>query len=193
MPTREETKVYNARWYALHKEEYNAKRRLENALRQPSPEQKLQNHHKRFWSHVAIKTPEECWVWQLRLIKGYGTFTSDHRTVFAHRYSWELHYGNIPEGLKVLHKCDNRACVNPNHLFLGTSQQNMDDMMAKGRANPPIGERSGTARLNSKSVLEIRAMYKTGNYTYADLAKLFDVVAATIGDIVRGKIWKHLL
>lgn len=92
----------------------------------------------RFWSQVSQGDVQECWEWQSCLNpNGYGRIGHGGRggrKCAAHRVSWEIHYGAIPDSLWVLHKCDNPACVNPNHLFLGSHQDNMDDMIAKGRA-----------------------------------------------------------
>jgi len=90
----------------------------------------------RFWNKVN-KT-DTCWLWTAsKRNKGYGAFsyTRDGKMIQdrAHRYSWEIHKGSIPEGLFVLHSCDVPACVNPSHLFLGNNQENVDDMMNKGR------------------------------------------------------------
>lgn len=91
----------------------------------------------RFWAKVN-KTPT-CWLWTAnRLPKGYGVINVGGRAgsqQLAHRVSWELHFGPIPDGLWVLHRCDNPPCVRPDHLFLGTVQDNVDDMVTKGRAN----------------------------------------------------------
>jgi hypothetical protein len=90
----------------------------------------------RFWSKVAVTTnPEECWEWQAaKTTKGYGRITVEDRQLRAHRVSWYLTYNHWPE-LHVLHKCDNPACVNPDHLFLGTDRDNMKDMIHKDRGN----------------------------------------------------------
>jgi hypothetical protein len=89
----------------------------------------------RFWSKVG-RAESGCWEWQWSVFKqtGYGQFALDSKTpVNAHRMSWELVNGTVPSGLFVLHKCDNRKCVNPEHLFLGNQQDNMEDMAKKGR------------------------------------------------------------
>ena len=103
----------------------------------------------RFWLMVNKEGPinskfGECWLWGKRK-KGYGDIYVDGRNIKAHRYSWVLHNRKIPQGLQVLHKCDNPCCVNPSHLFLGSQDINMKDMASKKRGNgkPPLGENNG--------------------------------------------------
>ena len=100
------------------------------------------NPEVRFWKRVNKHGPihpkvGQCWIWVGKLFqgKGYGQFGIIGRTVRAHRFSWELRFGPVPEGLCVLHQCDNPGCVNPNHLFLGTNKDNTADMDRKGRRN----------------------------------------------------------
>lgn len=90
---------------------------------------------KRFWDKVDIKGPDDCWEWQRSLNNGgYGRSHFNGKQIKAHRLSFLLTHHEIPEGMLVLHKCDNPKCVNPDHLFLGTHYDNMQDMKAKGRA-----------------------------------------------------------
>jgi hypothetical protein len=93
--------------------------------------QRFKSINERFWEKVDKKTDDECWEWQASVdTHGYGYFYSDKR-IKAHRYSWELHFGAIPEGLYVCHHCDNPPCINPKHLFVGTAQDNLDDANKK--------------------------------------------------------------
>lgn len=108
---------------------------------------------------------------------------------------WEWEKGEIPEGLQILHKCDNRACVNPDHLFLGTQKDNMDDMNAKGRgasgdAVASKGEDNPKAKLTEDDVHEIRRLRPTMSLT--KLAAKFKVHVATIKRIMNGKRWGHV-
>jgi hypothetical protein len=89
----------------------------------------------RFWDKVAVRGPDDCWEWQAGCFKrGYGAFAFDgHKPGYAHRFSYELHHGPIPEGMRVLHECDNPPCVNPKHLRAGTQKDNIQDAVNKDR------------------------------------------------------------
>lgn len=117
-----------------------------------------------------------------------------HRKMMsAHRVSYELHNGTIPDGLFVCHKCDNPACVNPKHLFLGTPDDNMKDKVKKGRHkwNPPTfhGEKHPMAKLTQAQVDEIRGLFATNTYKKVELAKRFNISNTHVGYILSGKAW----
>lgn len=112
----------------------------------------------RFFDLVLPEPNTGCWLWDGALSgKGYGRLNIEKRMVQAHRFSWEIHYGAIPDGLQACHKCDVRCCVNPEHLFLGTQSENLQDMVAKGRDNPLRGEEHPKTSLTEADVRSIRA------------------------------------
>jgi hypothetical protein len=105
-------------------------------------------------------TPEpfsNCWLWTAcRDVNDYGIIRVDGKNMQAHRASWIIHFGEIPQGVNVLHSCDTPPCVNPKHLFLGTQLDNIRDCIAKGRRGDQSGEEHARAKLNATDVLEIR-------------------------------------
>ena len=144
----------------------------------------------RFWEKVN-KTAD-CWTWQGgRRGQGYGVFWIHGAYKPVHRFSWELHYGPIPEAMLVCHHCDNPSCVRPDHLFLGTPQDNMDDMWNKERGNPPQGERSGFARITQSTARQILALAGSG-LTRKAVANQFKVDPSLVSRIWARRIWKGL-
>ena len=146
---------------------------------------------------LVIDTP--CWLWTGgdNGKCGYGNFWWDQNTrqKLAHRASYEFFVGAIPSGSGyhgtcVLHKCDTKKCVNPNHLFLGSNKQNMLDKVQKNRQ--ARGESFGTAKLTEKEVLEIRSKYIPVINSLGMLAKEYNVSNPTIYHIVKRKTWKHI-
>lgn len=127
-----------------------------------------------------------CWNWQRAVIaNGYGHLQTDTGLMYAHRFSWQKTNGTIPAGMQVLHCCDNRKCVNPAHLFLGTNADNVRDMLSKKRHR--YGERHPNASLTNDQVSEIRKL--RGTVPLHLIGKKFGVSASTVCDILNGKRW----
>lgn len=144
----------------------------------------------RFWEKVD--NSGECWVWiGSTTYNGYGEIHWRGKTKRANRISWELHFGEIPHGMRVLHSCDNRRCVRPDHLFIGTDMDNTRDMQRKGRA--PLGELQSSTKLTGEQVAEIRRRYGLGFDTYGSLAIDFGVAKSTVSDVIKARTWSHLL
>lgn len=150
----------------------------------------------RFWAKVDKNGPVPahrpelgpCWVWTASTLgKGYGAFGLNRRTAMAHRVAYEIEHGPIPDGLCVLHECDNPPCVR--HLFLGTRGDNATDRATKRRQ--PFGESHWKAKLTEVDVLAIRKEYASGTVTRRDLSNRYSVTAACIGRIVRRETWTH--
>jgi hypothetical protein len=147
-----------------------------------------------FWSRVEIGSEDQCWNWTGgKTQKGYGVCENIKRGVrSAHRAAWTLIYGPIKKGLSVLHHCDNPPCCNPLHLFVGTNNDNIQDMVSKGRhgmfqANPESHPR---AKLTWPKVKEIRRLYAAGAAGYENLGKRYGVSQATTWAIVKHKTWR---
>lgn len=145
----------------------------------------------RFWSKVDKQ--ESCWIWKGRAMStGYGSFWTGVKQDTAHRFSYELHNGSIPENLCVLHTCDVRLCVNPAHLFVGTKGDNQRDCVAKGRDNKACGEQAAMSKLTTAQVLEIRKLNSENHIGSRTLAKQFGVQRNTIMNILHRITWKHV-
>ena len=141
----------------------------------------------RFWAKVRRADLAECWRWTGRLSSaGYGRVGRRRESRYAHRVSWELHHGPVPQGLSVCHRCDNTQCVNPSHLFLGTQADNIADMVSKGRN--ALGERNGQAKLTESEVVTIQAITKR---TQRSIAADYGVSRSLISLIRSGKRWVH--
>jgi hypothetical protein len=144
---------------------------------------------KRFWSYVQKPIGEGCWLWTGAIDGGYGRMTVNKKGIYAHRISYMLHKGNIPDTIKVCHTCDNPLCVRIDHLYLGTQQDNMDDRDNKGRCAK--GETSGMSKLTEEQVKTIKhTPYYWGMNTA--LAKCFGLNQGTVSCIRRGITWKHI-
>lgn len=139
----------------------------------------------------VLRIPEAgCWVWMgSTQVRGYGEIISNNRKHLAHRASYEAFVGKIPKGMYVCHACDNVACVNPNHLFLGTQKQNLQDMANKGRSTR--GVKNPMAKLDEYGVRQIKEGIKAGQ-SDSSLAKSWMVCRQTINNIRNKKVWNHV-
>jgi hypothetical protein len=150
-------------------------------------------HLNRFWAKVSITAnPDKCWEWTGdKFDNGYGRFMKKIR---SHRYIYAYIHGKIPNKMLVCHTCDNRLCVNPSHLFLGTHQENMDDMVRKGRQpyTSRLGEDNPLHKLTADKVLYARERYKIGGVTIKELAKELGVSRSVMGFAINHKTWKHV-
>lgn len=151
----------------------------------------------RFWEKVDKSAwPKGCWLWKACVDdNGYGRFTMHDangrkRAHWAHRVAYELAVGPIGSGMLVCHTCDNPICMNPDHLWIGTYQENSDDMDKKGRR--VVGEDRPQAKLNDEAVRAIRGAPSTRG-TQARLVKIYGVASSVISRIRTGKIWRHVL
>jgi hypothetical protein len=147
----------------------------------------------RFFTHVLCDLRSGCWLWTASALSGqagYGGFARRHRqSTLAHHASWELAFGPIPAGMLVLHRCDVRTCVRPEHLFLGTQLDNVRDRDTKGRA--ARGERHPHAKLTDAQVRDLRARWTAGA-TQAALAREYGLRVPQIANIVHRRSWKHV-
>lgn len=163
----------------------------------------------------------DCWPWQGALTKGgYGRLRVNGEQVRAHRFAYEYYKGEIPDGLWVLHHCDNPRCVNPHHLYVGDAQDNADDRVerdrtatgdanasrlypekrvrgrehwwAKGNEHYPAGEKNGRAKITEDQVRKIVHLWQTGRYTKTALAEKFPISDVMVGRIVRAEAWQSI-
>ena len=135
----------------------------------------------KFYRHTLVPNENGCMIWKGALaskkgLNGYGKIRiKGGKQIAAHRFSYEIHNGQIPQGMHVLHKCDTPRCVAPEHLSIGTASDNMKDREAKKRGNIPEGENNYLAKFTNEQANEIREIYKTGGVSSRQLAKLFNV------------------
>lgn len=152
----------------------------------------------RFWAKVNKNGPSGCWDWTGSHDQhGYGQIRISRRSVRAHRFSYELHKGPIPEGLDCLHHCDRPSCVNPDHLYAGDAKQNTADAIARGRAvmpppNQVEGETNGSAQYTNAQVRAFREEFAQLDISIQKFAELHNVPMVTMWRIIRRKCYKHI-
>jgi len=170
----------------------NCANRKAKGLPYPAEQYVLKPLLERFWMNVN-KATEGCWVWRGgKTGAGYGALQENKKFILAHRLSYEIHNGAIPEGMVVCHKCDNPSCVNPDHLFIGTQAENMLDKKNKGRAKGAHkGGEHALAKLDSAKVCEIRNLMASG-VKHREITKKYKISMSTLTDIKSGKTWGHL-
>lgn len=171
----------------------------------------LESDKDRFWSKVSFTAnPNVCWEWNRPIKDGLRPqfwVNTLKRSINSNRIAYYLHYKKQPSELIVCHSCDNPKCCNPNHLWLGTDNDNMQDMIKKGRDRKACGddngarkkpervargERQGLSKLKELDILKIRFLKNTSDISNRKLAKLFSVSPSCIDDIVNRKKWSHI-
>jgi len=151
----------------------------------------------RFWKKVDVKSNDECWNWKGYIdLLGYGKLgTTQGRTGFAHRVSWELANDSlVPDGLVICHRCDNPSCVNPSHLFLGTVADNNQDRHNKGRTKSPSnkGENNPAAILTKVQVIEMRDHKEKGTLSPKEMSIKYGIALNTVYEVLRKRNWKDV-
>lgn len=151
----------------------------------------------RFWSYVIRRGPDDCWdfIGRINSKSGHCRFDIRYSSFLVHRIAYKITHPieNI-SGILVCHDCDNPKCCNPNHLFKGTSKDNVRDSVIKGRhiSITLLGQARPNSRLTELQIIEIRNRYSIGTETYSSLATIFKVDQSTIGNIVNRRQWKHI-
>lgn len=190
--TTKEIKILKKKYSLLSKKELMVllPNRTWGAIRHRSVQLQLTwpTAEQRFWKYVNKKSNNKCWNWIGTCIKnGYGQIGIKDKMIKAHRFSWILHFGGIPEDLCVLHKCNNPRCTNPNHLELGDQKKNMQYKTECNRQ--ARGEKNGKSKLTGEEVKEI----KESGLTKKELSKRYNIHRTTIGDILNNKTWRHII
>lgn len=154
---------------------------------------RVKNAEDRFWKKVSKPLENnDCWLWAGSVTKaGYGSFWSESKFIYVHRYSYELHYGKIPDSLHVLHKCDTPRCVNPKHFFLGTNEDNIRDKVKKGRTK--TGLKCGEANINAKLVENDILLIRQSTKNNSAIGREYNVSSACIAAIRLYKTWRHVV
>jgi hypothetical protein len=148
----------------------------------------------RFWEKVDKTNPDGCWIWVgARSGNRAGLFAiTKYNRIIPYRFSYELKYGKIPEGLFACHKCDNGLCVNPDHIFIGSQTDNMRDMSEKDRSHHTHGADLHRGCLTDNDIREIRKFYHDQKLSTRKIAQMYGVGKTTIEQILNGITWAHV-
>lgn len=153
----------------------------------------------RLWAKVHVGNPDECWTWTGSVgSHGYGQVSNPvtKRPSLVHRLVYEMRYGEIARGMFVCHRCDNRKCVNPHHLFVGSALDNVRDCVSKGRWPVRAGLRGSSnpsAKLTEELVIAMRQAVSHSGATRTALAKRFGISRSTLHDAIVGRTWTHVV
>ena len=141
-----------------------------------------------FWGKV--KKTDYCWEWTASKTYGYGQFVFNKKHYRAHRFSWGIHFGDIPAGLIVCHKCDNPSCVRPDHLFLGTTKDNVSDKLSKGRHRfgRSYGPKNHAVKVKEIDASKVINLFNSG-LRVREIAPMFCVGKSTVSNIIRRQHW----
>jgi len=146
----------------------------------------------RFKAFLGRPDKNGCINWQGVTCNGYGQISNKGKQLKAHRVAWELKNGPIKKGYSCLHKCDNRSCVNVDHLFIGTQLDNMRDMIEKGRHKTVKGDDHPNAKLSKAKIKKIRQRYFRYGFTQLEISEEFGISRPLVSMIVNHKIWRHV-
>lgn len=146
------------------------------------------NDEAAFWSKVNVVDAGNCWLWKRALRNGYGNFCINRVSTYAHRFAYEQTHGAIPDGMQILHRCNEKRCCNPAHLRVGTPAENTRDAYADGLICVRIGEEHHRSRLKARQVLEI---HRDGRI-YSAIAADYGIAITTVSSIKNGYTWSHI-
>lgn len=139
----------------------------------------------------SYQVNNECWEWKGYIGKsGYGSTTYRSKSILAHRLSWMIYKGDLPKDLDVCHTCDNRKCINPSHLFLGTAHDNILDCFLKKRKSH-MGEKHPRAKMTENNVVNIFDLRRKG-WTHQEIADKFNIKQGTVSNILHRRLWPHV-